>query len=99
MTIDLDLPVNHGISILRFLRKRTQALPVLVLAGCASVAERIRVLDSGADDLVQKPFAFSELSARMRAVMPRNPFRPHDERSSGRNRDQRVAYHRSIRAP
>jgi DNA-binding response OmpR family regulator len=41
--IDLDLPVNHGISILRFLRKRNQALPVLVLAGCASVAERIRV--------------------------------------------------------
>ncbi len=69
--IDLDLPPTEGISILEFVRDKHQYLPTLVLTSCACVSERVQVLDIGADDLLQKPFAFPELAARVRAVMRR----------------------------
>jgi DNA-binding response OmpR family regulator len=69
--IDLDLPPTEGIAILEFVRNRYQHLPTLVLTSCARVAERVHALDTGADDLLQKPFAFPELAARVRAVMRR----------------------------
>jgi DNA-binding response OmpR family regulator len=69
--IDLDLPPTEGIAILEFVRDRYQNLPTLVLASCARVSERVHVLDTGADDLLQKPFAFPELAARVRAIMRR----------------------------
>ena len=62
--IDLDLPPTEGISILEFVRDKHQYLPTLVLTSCACVSERVQVLDIGADDLLQKPFAFPELAAR-----------------------------------
>jgi len=69
--VDLDLPSTEGIAILQFVRAAHQELPILILASCVDPAERAQVLDSGADDVVQKPFAISELSARVRAVLRR----------------------------
>jgi DNA-binding response OmpR family regulator len=69
--VDLDLPSTEGVAILQFVRAAYQELPILILAGSADPAECVHVLDSGADDVVQKPFAFSELSARVRAVLRR----------------------------
>ena len=69
--IDLDLPPSEGVAILDFVRDRYQHLPTLVLTSCARVSERVHILDTGADDLLQKPFAFPELAARVRAIMRR----------------------------
>jgi DNA-binding response OmpR family regulator len=69
--IDLDLPPTEGIAILEFVRDRYQHLPTLALTSCARVSERVHILDTGADDLLQKPFAFPELAARVRAIMRR----------------------------
>ena len=68
MLLDLGLPGGDGEDILRRLRRRGSALPVIVLTARAEVTDRVRGLDAGANDYVTKPFAFEELLARMRAV-------------------------------
>jgi DNA-binding response OmpR family regulator len=70
--VDFDLPSAEGVAILQFVRTSYQDLPIVILASCADLAERVQALDSGADDVVQKPFAFFELSARVRAVLRRS---------------------------
>jgi DNA-binding response OmpR family regulator len=60
-----------GIDALRHIRARKPELPVVFLTSLESVEERARCLDAGADDLVPKPFAFTELAARIRAVLRR----------------------------
>ncbi len=69
--LDLNLPKLDGISLLKQLRPQNSAVPVLVLTGRGSVEDRVLSLDSGADDCLVKPFSFSELSARVRALMRR----------------------------
>lgn len=54
------------------MRTSYQDLPIVILASCADPAERVQALDSVADDVVQKPFGFLELSARVRAVLRRS---------------------------
>jgi len=66
--LDLGLPAGDGEDILRRVRRRGSTVPVIVLTARAEVADRVRGLDSGANDYVTKPFAFEELLARMRAV-------------------------------
>ena len=66
--LDLGLPAGDGEDILRRLRRRGSAVPVIVLTARAEVADRVRGLDAGANDYLTKPFAFDELLARMRAV-------------------------------
>jgi DNA-binding response OmpR family regulator len=66
--LDLGLPVVSGLDVLRRLRERGAAVPVLVLSACADVSMRVRSLDLGADDYVAKPFAVAELTARVRAL-------------------------------
>ena len=68
MLLDLGLPTGDGEDVLRRLRRRGSALPVIVLTARAEVADRVRGLDAGANDYVTKPFAFEELLARIRAV-------------------------------
>ena len=68
--LDLTLPRLDGISILQQLRDRRRS-PVLILTGRTRLEDRIRALDSGADDCVLKPFSFAELSARVRALLRR----------------------------
>jgi len=69
--LDLMLPGRDGIEILGTMRKRGLLTPVLVLTARDSVEDRVRGLDCGADDYLVKPFAFSELLARIRALLRR----------------------------
>lgn len=71
LVLDLVLPRLHGLQVLKHVRARKQPLPVLVLTGRSRVEERVEGLDLGADDYLVKPFAFRELSARVRALLRR----------------------------
>jgi two-component system, OmpR family, copper resistance phosphate regulon response regulator CusR len=71
MVLDLVLPRMHGLQVLKQIRTKKQPLPVLVLTGRSRVEERVEGLDLGADDYLVKPFAFRELSARVRALLRR----------------------------
>ena len=68
---DLNLTSAEGMEVLRHVRRQKETLPILVLSNRGRPEERAQALDLGADDLVVKPFAFSELSARVRAMMRR----------------------------
>ncbi|MEW5942637.1 MAG: response regulator [Pseudomonadota bacterium] len=72
MVLDLGLPRLSGLELLKWLRGREDALPVLVLTARDTVADRVRGLDSGADDYLVKPFDLDELSARVRALLRRH---------------------------
>jgi DNA-binding response OmpR family regulator len=69
--VDVMLPKLDGLSVVRELRQRKVALPVIILSAKASVDDRIRGLQSGGDDYLVKPFAFSELLARVQALIRR----------------------------
>jgi two-component system copper resistance phosphate regulon response regulator CusR len=69
--LDLMLPGRDGLHILTTLRERGVNTPVLVLTARDTLEDRIRGLDSGADDYLVKPFAFGELLARIRALVRR----------------------------
>jgi DNA-binding response OmpR family regulator len=69
--LDLMLPKLPGLGVLKRIRARDLNLPVLVLTARGSVEERVAGLDSGASDYLVKPFAFAELSARIRALLRR----------------------------
>ena len=71
LILDLGLPRLPGLDVLRRLRSRNDALPVLILTAADSVEQRVRGLDLGADDFMAKPFALSELEARVRALVRR----------------------------
>jgi DNA-binding response OmpR family regulator len=71
LVLDLNLPKLDGIAVLRIVRPGKPQLPVLVLTGRPRVEDRVLALDSGADDCVNKPFSYSELSARIRALLRR----------------------------
>jgi len=70
--LDLNLPKLDGVSVLRQLRVKKPTLPVLVLTQRSRVEDRVQCLDTGADDYLPKPFSFSELSARIRALLRRS---------------------------
>lgn len=69
--LDLMLPRRDGMEVLAALRQRNVAVPVLILTSKDAVKDRVRGLDAGADDYMVKPFAFSELLARIRALLRR----------------------------
>jgi len=71
VVLDLNLPRLDGVSVLRYLRTRKPTMPILVLTGRTRVEDRVQCLDLGADDYLGKPFSFSELSARIRALLRR----------------------------
>ena len=71
VVLDLMLPGRSGFQVLRDIRARKAALPVLILTAKDSVEERVAGLDGGADDYMAKPFALAELSARLRALLRR----------------------------
>jgi|HubBroStandDraft_6_1064221.scaffolds.fasta_scaffold81362_2 DNA-binding response OmpR family regulator len=70
--LDLNLPKLDGVTVLRQLRLKKPSLPVLVLTQRTRVEDRVQCLDTGADDYLAKPFSFSELSARVRALVRRS---------------------------
>ena len=69
--LDLGLPGRDGLEVLRELRQRQDQTPVLVITARDGLQDRVRGLDAGADDYLIKPFAFSELLARVRALLRR----------------------------
>ena len=73
--LDLVLPKVDGYQVLNDIRTQRPSLPVLILSGRASVEDRVKGLDLGANDYLAKPFSFSELSARVRALLRRSPDR------------------------
>ena len=83
--LDLNLPKLDGLSLLRLLRQKKIAMPVLILSARATLDDRVLGLQSGGDDYLTKPFAFSELLARVQALIRRaNP-------SSGETSAHRLA--------
>jgi len=71
LILDLNLPVVSGSEVLHKVRSENSDIPILILTATDEVAERVACLDAGADDYLTKPFSFSELSARIRAVLRR----------------------------
>jgi len=69
--LDVMLPGMDGFSVCRELRRTNVDLPILMLSARGVVEDRVRGLESGADDYLTKPFAFSELHARARALLRR----------------------------
>jgi two-component system copper resistance phosphate regulon response regulator CusR len=69
--LDLMLPKQSGLEVLREIRAKKSKLPVLVLTAKGAVEDKVAGLDAGADDYLIKPFAFVELSARIRALLRR----------------------------
>ena len=76
--LDLNLPGLDGLSLLRQLRQKKVATPVLILSARATIDDRVLGLQSGGDDYLTKPFAFSELLARVQALIRRASHAAHD---------------------
>lgn len=73
LIVDVMLPLMNGWELIRQLRKDGKAMPVLFLTARDAVEDRVKGLELGADDYLVKPFAFSELLARVRSLMRRSP--------------------------
>jgi two-component system OmpR family response regulator len=71
MVLDVMLPDTDGFSLCRELRRGDNWVPVLMLTALDDVSDRVRGLDVGADDYLAKPFEFTELGARLRALLRR----------------------------
>jgi two-component system OmpR family response regulator len=69
--IDIMLPGRDGLSVIEELRQQKRILPVIILSAKRSVDDRIRGLQTGSDDYLTKPFSFSELLARLQALIRR----------------------------
>jgi DNA-binding response OmpR family regulator len=73
VVLDLMLPKKDGLTVLRSIREEKPALPVIVLTARDAVDDKVAGLDGGATDYMTKPFAFDELTARVRAHLRRPP--------------------------
>jgi two-component system OmpR family response regulator len=78
--VDMVLPDVAGVAVTRRLRAAGIATPILILAAQATVTDRLQGLDAGADDYLTKPFAFAELTARLRALTRRGEWPLHGDR-------------------
>lgn len=78
LLLDIMLPGQDGLAVSRALRSRKIRVPIIVITALGALDDRIEGLDAGADDYIIKPFAFSELAARLRAILRRES----DSRSS-----------------
>ena len=73
IVLDVMLPEIDGLEVCRRIRKRGIAVPILMLTAKGGIEQRVEGLDAGADDYLPKPFHFSELVARIRALLRRGP--------------------------
>ena len=83
LLLDLGLPDESGLEILRRLRQRGDSTPVMIITARDNLDSRIAGLDGGADDYVIKPFDFDELHARIRAVIRRRQGRAVSQMTAG----------------
>ncbi|MDA8224326.1 MAG: response regulator [Betaproteobacteria bacterium] len=72
VVLDIGLPGMDGFSVLKRLRSRGESCPVMILTARDDVADKVRGLDSGADDYLVKPFVLNEFEARLRALIRRS---------------------------
>lgn len=72
IVLDIGLPRLNGLSLLAGLRERGDTTPVLMLTARDGIEDRVKALDSGADDYLSKPFDFREFEARCRVLLRRN---------------------------
>ena len=80
VVVDVMLPKLDGLSLIQQLRAKSSHIPVLILSAKASVDDRVRGLQAGGDDYLTKPFAFSELLARIQALIRRSTHTPEPTR-------------------
>jgi DNA-binding response OmpR family regulator len=73
IVLDVMIPKVDGITVCRNLRGRGVETPILMLTALDSTADKVKGLDSGADDYLSKPFSFEEFLARVRALLRRGP--------------------------
>jgi DNA-binding response OmpR family regulator len=78
--LDIMLPKRNGIEVLKDIRRAKVTTPVLILSSKGDLEDRVEGLNLGADDYLPKPFAFSEVLARIRSLVRRQS--PGDDRSS-----------------
>lgn len=78
IVLDIMLPKLSGLDILKTLRERTIQTPIIMLSALSEVEDKIRGLDSGADDYLAKPFKTAELIARLKALVRRPPLQAAD---------------------
>ncbi len=71
VVLDIMLPGMSGLDVLRHIRRKDDRTPVLLLTAKDSIEDRVKGLDTGADDYLVKPFAFDELMARIRVMIRR----------------------------
>jgi DNA-binding response OmpR family regulator len=71
IVLDVELPGQSGFEVVRALRRRAVAVPVLMLTGRHALSDRVKGLDLGADDYLVKPFELAEFEARVRALVRR----------------------------
>jgi two-component system response regulator QseB len=76
LLLDLGLPRQGGLEVLKKLRRAGNAVPTLIVTARDAVADRVRGLDAGADDYLVKPFDLEEIAARVRALLRRGAGRP-----------------------
>jgi two-component system response regulator QseB len=76
LLLDLGLPRQDGLEVLKKLRRAGSAVPTLIVTARDAVADRVRGLDAGADDYLVKPFDLDEIAARVRALLRRGAGRP-----------------------
>jgi two-component system response regulator QseB len=79
LLLDLGLPRQDGLEVLKKLRRQGQTLPVLIITARDAVADRVAGLNLGADDYLTKPFDLDELIARVHALIRRHQGRAHPE--------------------
>jgi len=72
LILDILLPEMNGIAVCRWLRAHAITTPILLLTALDEIQDKVRGLDTGADDYLTKPFSFEELLARLRALARRN---------------------------
>src|SRR6266481_3821214 len=95
--IDIMLPKRDGWSIVATLKRKEIRTPILLLTARDSVRDRVKGLELGADDYLVKPFAFSELLARVRSLLRRVPAR-HEERLRVDDLEIDLKRHKAVRS-
>lgn len=91
LILDLGLPKMNGIEVLKRLRARKAAVPVLILTAQDGLDDRVRGLDAGADDYLTKPFSVRILVARVEALLRRDRLRADKERATAEVRAGHLA--------